>query len=222
MKSMLFKFNIVNMSTTDNPDFNIDNQLVSFPYLWHFKIPILPAFSVEYFSVQVRGYTSLSTNEKSIADDIVTIESASPMTLDNIEGVSVVVHYQGIRDYKLLFPWVSQVDLQRDLGLFYEEAEKNFDSGAWLSFALMCGAIFEGMLYAKLDYPSNNRFNNMIITASDEEHGILTTSQKEIMDKVRVLRNRIHCNKYHLPYVSRTDAMDIKSLLDRLIKDFSL
>lgn len=46
---------------------------------------------------------------------------------------------------------------------FYEEAEKNFELGSRLSFTLMCGAVFEGMLYAEL-YPNSKKptFNELI------------------------------------------------------------
>ncbi|HHT7239778.1 TPA: DUF4145 domain-containing protein [Bacillus cereus] len=219
MKSILFEVNRDYINFSMKPSFSPSEELC--PYLWHIKIPILRALSVEYFSVQDRGSFSLSSLDTVVVGDTLTMEAAYPLT-DEHRSISVVVHYNGIRDYSQLFPWVSNEDLRRDLGLFYEEAEKNFEQGAWLSFALMCGAVFEGMLYARLDYPAENGFNNMIIAASNEEIGILTASQREIMDKVRVLRNRVHCNKFTLPYVSRVDAMDIKSLLDRLVKDFSL
>ncbi|MFJ8457318.1 hypothetical protein [Bacillus paramycoides] len=110
--------------------------------------------------------------------------------------------------------------MKRDLGSFYEEAEKNFDQGAWLSFALMCGAVFEGMLYDKLGYPSENNFQHMTNVAY--ARNIINEQQNGIIDNVRKLRNRIHCNRFNKPYVSRTDAMDMKSILDTLIKDFSL
>ncbi|MES5929984.1 hypothetical protein QCI77_29125 [Bacillus cereus group sp. MG9] len=60
----------------------------------------------------------------------------------------------------------------------------------------------------------------MINVAADKN--IISEYQKKIINKARELRNRVHCNKFDLDYVSRTDAMDMKSLLDRLIKDFSL
>ncbi|WP_242276710.1 DUF4145 domain-containing protein [Bacillus cereus group sp. BfR-BA-01445] len=217
MKSILFEVNCEHINCSMKP--NSSEELC--PYLWHITIPILSALSVEYFSVQDRGSFSLSSLDTVVAGDTLIMESVYPLSEEH-RSISVVVYYNGIRDYSLLFPWVSNGDLKRDLGLFYEEAEKNFEQGAWLSFALMCGAVFEGMLYAKLNYPSENGFNLMITRASNEENNILNASQKEIMDKVRILRNRVHCNKFDLPYVSRVDAMDIKSLLDRLIKDFSL
>lgn len=224
MKSMFFKFNRENVSITDNPNFNFEDQIRKKPFLCHFKIPILPAFSVEYFSVEVRGDTLLFTNEKLTSEDTLTIETIESRILEHLDSVSVVVHYYGIRDYSKLFPWIEQGGLRHDLGLFYEEAEKNFENGAWLSFALMCGAVFEGMLYDKLDYPSSNKKQNnfKVMTNAAYDRKIISEHQKDIIDKVRELRNRIHCNKFNLPYVSRADAMDIKALLDKLIKDFSL
>ncbi|OOR20552.1 DUF4145 domain-containing protein [Bacillus cereus] len=220
MKSMLFRVTSEYVTSSNNPSFDRDDlQRTHFPYLWDLRIPILPAFSVVYFSIECEGDLVFSVTRDEIHDDILTIESDRSDLFDS-EYLSVVVHYNGIRDYSLLFPWVEKDGLKHDLGLFYEEAEKNFDQGAWLSFALMCGAVFEGMLYDKLGYPSKNNFNNMINVANDRN--IISEHQKNIIDKVRESRNRVHCNKFDLPYVSRTDAMDMKSLLDRLIKDFSL
>ncbi len=44
----------------------------------------------------------------------------------------LVIHYHGLKDYSLLFPWVNNNDLRKRLGEYYKEAELNFDSGAWL------------------------------------------------------------------------------------------
>ncbi|MEH7754777.1 DUF4145 domain-containing protein [Bacillus toyonensis] len=220
MKSMLFKVTPNHVKYSDNPRFNIDDlPRKNFPYLWHLKIPILPAFSVSYFSIEHRGDLVFSVIRDDINSDVVIVETDMPF-LHDFEQISVVVHYNGIRNYSLLFPWVEVDGLKCDLGSFYEEAEKNFDQGAWLSFALMCGAVFEGMLYDKLGYPSENNFNYMTNIAYDRN--VIDKQQKVIIDKVRKLRNRIHCNRFNKPYVSRTDAMDMKSILDRLIKDFSL
>ncbi|EJQ55127.1 DUF4145 domain-containing protein [Bacillus mycoides] len=220
MKSMLFKVTPNHVKYSDNPRFNIDDlPRKNFPYLWYLKIPILPAFSVEYFSIEHRGDLVFSVTKDDVNADVLIVETDTP-TFHDFEEISVVVHYNGIRNYSLLFPWIEKDGLKRDLGLFYEEAEKNFDQGAWLSFTLMCGAVFEGMLYDKLGYPSKNNFNNMINVAEDTN--IINEHQKNIINKARELRNRVHCNKFDLDYVSRTDAMDMKSLLDRLLKDFSL
>ncbi|MEK4002959.1 DUF4145 domain-containing protein [Bacillus sp. FSL K6-2822] len=220
MKSMLFKVTPNYVKYSNNPKFNHDDiPRKNYPFLWHLKIPILPAFSVSYFSIEHRGDLVFSVTRDDINSDVVIVETDTPH-LHEFEQLSVVVHYNGIRNYSSLFPWVEEGGLNRDLGLFYEEAEKNFDQGAWLSFSLMCGAVFEGMLYAKLGYPSENNFNLMTKIAYDKN--VINEQQKGIIDKVRTLRNRIHCNKFNKPYVSRTDAMDMKSILDTLIKDFSL
>jgi len=217
---MLFKVTPNQVKCLDNPSFNFDGLVYrNNPFLWHLRIPILPAFSVEYFSVEYRGDLVFSGTRDNLNTDIIIVETDISV-LHDFEQISVVVHYNGIRDYSLLFPLVEKDGLKRDLGLFYEEAEKNFAQGAWLSFTLMCGAVFEGMLYDKLGYPSKNNFNNMINVAADTN--IINEHQKNIINKARELRNRVHCNKFDLDYVSRTDAMDMKSLLDRLIKDFSL
>ncbi|WP_243765451.1 DUF4145 domain-containing protein [Bacillus arachidis] len=221
---MLFKVTPDYVKCLNNPSFNFDALVYkNNSFLWHLRIPILPAFSVEYFSVEYRGNLVFSGTRDDLQTDMVIVDADSSV-LHDFEEISVVVHYNGIRDYSLLFPWIEKDGLKRDLGLFYEEAEKNFDQGAWLSFALMCGAVFEGMLYDKLDYPSSKNYENSFkkMTNAAYDRNIIGEHQKNIIDKVRELRNRVHCNKFDSDYVSRTDVMDMKSLLDRLIKDFSL
>ena len=100
------------------------------------------------------------------------------------------------------------------LGEFYREAELNFDGGAWLSFALMCGAIFEGILYAKLEI--NKGFKELIKAAFTDSK--ITSQTRDIMDMVREYRNLVHSNKYKDPYITRANALDIRTTLDKLIK----
>ncbi|WP_258166065.1 hypothetical protein [Bacillus sp. MYb209] len=139
MKSMLFKVTPDYVKCSDNPSFNFDDLVYrNNPFLWYLRIPILPAFSVEYFSVEYRGDLVFSGTRDDLNTDIVIVETDRSV-LHDFEEISVVIHYNGIRDYSLLFHWVIKDGLKRDLGSFYEEAEKNFDQGAWLSFTLMCG-----------------------------------------------------------------------------------
>jgi len=182
---------------------------------------MLPAYSVEYFSIQLGPISALEDNLEVEGTNEIKITSEFDISEVPEMGISVSItlNYHGIRDYSMLFPWINNSCLRERLGLFYEECEKNFEQGSWLSFSLMCGAIFEGILYAKLEMPnSNNTFKKMIDEAFVNE--LINDSQKEIMDKVRNLRNLVHGNNYRISYVSRKDAMDIRNTLDKLIKSF--
>lgn len=79
---------------------------------------------------------------------------------------------------------------------------------------LMCGAIFEGILFAKLR--QNKSFNDLISAASHT--GLIDAHTESIMNTVRGYRNLVHANKHTDPYVSRIDAMDTRITLDKLIK----
>ncbi|MFJ8457319.1 hypothetical protein [Bacillus paramycoides] len=104
MKSMLFKVTPDHVKYSDNPNFDTDElPRKNFPFLWYLKIPILPAFSVSYFSVEHKGDLVFSVTRDDIDSDIVIVETDTP-TLHDFEQISVVVHYNGIRNYSLLFP----------------------------------------------------------------------------------------------------------------------
>ncbi|MEY2196192.1 DUF4145 domain-containing protein [Neobacillus sp. BF23-41] len=208
MKSIMFKVKKQDVECFQHSD--------AITYELHMKIPILAAYSVEYFSVHFNPVSGLFTPDCIKENELVIAVEYIP-----IEDIEVVLHYHGIRDYSLLFPWIQDAKLRKRVGLFYEEADKNFEKGAWLSFALMCGAVFEGMLFAKLnmpDYP-NNSLNKMIIKASLNR--ILTQDEVDIMHKVRESRNLVHGNNFQKPFISRKDAMDIRSTLDQVIKKFA-
>jgi hypothetical protein len=77
-------------------------------------------------------------------------------TLDDLD-CKIVIFYHGIRDYGLLFPSITPLTLQARMGEFYREAEIAFDAAAWLTFMLMCGALFEGILFHKMGANKNWR-----------------------------------------------------------------
>lgn len=81
---------------------------------------------------------------------------------------------------------------------------------------LMCGAIFEGMLFAKLEQPNNSKFHQLITSA--RQNNLINIDTESKMNKVRVYRNLVHASRHSDPYVSRVDAMDIRTTLDKLIK----
>ncbi len=204
MKSTIFDLDIT-APTCDhnNPSDNV--------HIYEFIIPILPAFAVEYFTLQFGAMSCFPDNQASILDDKLTfVESYSLEELD----CKLIIHYHGIREYKLLFPFVTDTSLQERLGDFYREAEITFDNGSWLSFMLMCGAIFEGILFAKLG--QNKSFNDLIYDASSQS--LIDEHTVSIMHKVRGYRNLVHANKHTCLYVSRMDSMDTRITLDKLIK----
>lgn len=194
---------------------NCHQNLPDGRHRYDLTIPTLPAFAIEYFTFQFEALSSFPDADDSISNDKLTIYTESELTgLDS----KLVIHYHGIRDYKLLFPFIVNPSLQERLGNFYREAETSFENSAWLSFMLMCGAIFEGMLFAKLGQPNNSTFHQLIISARQNNLIDIDTDSK--MNKVRVYRNLVHANRLSDPYVSRVDAMDIRTKLDKLIKKF--
>lgn len=222
MKSTFFKVNHPYIQTTENSPNDVHD------FTLNIEIPILPAFSIEYLSIQLGAlsYTYLLSDDPEGAqvsgNKIITQSDYNASTIEHsYDGLGIILHYQGIRDYSLLFPWIANKDLRERLGMFYEEAEKCFNQGSWLSFSLMCGALFEGMLYAKLNRPTtNNNFFDMINQCQNTN--LLTSNQADIMNNVRKLRNLIHANNFTYQYATRKDATDIKSTMDQLIKSFSI
>ena len=97
---------------------------------------------------------------------------------------------------------------------YYEEAEATFDNGVWLSFALMCGAVYEGLLFAH--FGKDMRFSAMIKKAA--ETAIIDEDTAKIMDASRALRNLVHASKATDPFVSRLQAMDMRKVMDRLMQ----
>jgi hypothetical protein len=136
--------------------------------------------------------------------------------IDNKDICELNIAYHGIRDYSLLFPKIvtTEPDRADRLGEFYKEAEACFEQGAWLSFALMSGAIFEHMLHHKLS--KSEKTLSKLITAAKQQN-LITAQEENIIEKIRNFRNVIHCNRLADPYITRSKAMDTKSLIDRLI-----
>lgn len=106
--------------------------------------------------------------------------------------------------------------MKKRLAEFYEDAEKCFESGAWLPFVLMCGGIFEGLLMYK-GFKSGSFYDDI---KDANEDNIITSNQASIMHNVRKFRNIVHANNCEKDYISRKDAMDIRIVLDKLIDEF--
>ena len=203
MKSTVFDLNIASPTTSLN--------IVDGKERYTFTIAILPAFAVEYFTFQLGALSVFPSATDTISDNTVTIETG--YSLEDLE-CKFIIHYHGIRDYGLLFPSVTPTSLQERLGNFYREAEAAFDSASWLAFMLMCGALFEGILYSRLG--TNTTFEKLIEAASAA--GSINAGTECIMNKVRNYRNLVHANRHATPNVSRADAMDTRTTLDRLLR----
>jgi len=189
-------------------------------YKIKFKLPILKAFSIEYFIFHEWALNFTFSNSHSNTEltciknwDILEIETGFPEFQDWVFALTIFYHW--IRDYSELFYWVNIIELKNRLWKYYEEAERNFNSWAYLSFLIMCWAIFEWMLEAKW-IPW--LFKIKIDTAYTKK--LINEDTKKIMHKVRELRNIIHWNNYNKQYPIITDFMDTRKELDNLILYF--
>lgn len=186
-----------------------------------FVVPTLPAYAVEWVDLQLDYGQKLREGQFRIEGARVIADPAtSGIWIDKSVGVRLYITHHGIRDYALLFPAVADPALRKRLGDFYEEAEKNFQNGAWLSFALMCGAVFEGILWDLLGSPTDDGFYEMTQDALSMKE--IDQHTADIMDIVRKHRNLVHAGKFEKPYVSRVDAMDIRTTMDKLIRKVAL
>jgi len=184
------------------------------PVETHYSLPILKAFAVEYAQLMVNGIANVEPKDFVLrSDKVVVHQNLNQYPNDDIR---LIVHYHGIRDFTLLFPNVTDSYLASRLGNFYSEAELCFDQGAWLSYALMCGAIFEGMLFSMLGMPKkDNSFLSMIKDAKGK--GLIDNPVASIMDQARENRNLVHAGLHSSAPITRAHAMDMRSTMDKLI-----
>lgn len=178
-----------------------------------FVIPTLSAYAIGHADVQLNGLGSHNEYEdfEINGNEFIWKYSGSTGVEDKLR---LLIHYYGIRDYALLFPSIQNSELGKRLGQFYQEAESAFQNGAWLSYSLMCGAIYEGILFARLN--QNENFKKLITKA--ENQNLISSDTARTMNTARILRNLVHGNKFTDPYVSRAQAMDMRSVMDKLIK----
>lgn len=183
-----------------------------------FKIPTLPAYSIIDHSLDSGDYSPYETGNHqtiySLESDCIRIQGTKNW-LSHSSKDRFVIHYAGIRDYSLLFPHIKEESSQVRLGQYAEEADTSFETGAWLSFMMMAGAVIEGLL-DNCTPASANSFNQMIIKARQRE--ILSEEDETLCHKVKEARNLIHLRKSDLAYVDRTLAMDTYVFYDALIK----
>ncbi|PWQ93125.1 DUF4145 domain-containing protein [Leucothrix arctica] len=207
MKSKLF---ILNTNDPSICEIECGDNLTT---KYSIKVPTLSAYAVEYMTVNISGSTALLDNS-TISNDKLIIHATTESGLQR-HDLMLFIHYHGIRKYDLLFPSIKEKELRVRLGEFYREAELAFDNTSWLTFLLMCGAIFEGILFSKI--AENKPFNFLIKEASRLK--IIRADEADIMNKVREYRNLVHANKFDKAYVSREDAMDTMRLLNSIIQN---
>ena len=202
-------------------------------YVAYYSVPTLDAYAVEYAELRVHqdldgiGKTELlQGNGFELETNLVRWDNYINIFPGHEPPIYLIIHYHGVGDYNKLFPFINEDKEKERLGLFYEEAEKNQESGAWLSFMLMCGSIFEGMLYciirenlSEAAINRNKNFSNYIKTAYCS--GYIDDKEKEIMHSVREQRNLVHLARYEKSYVSREQALNTRKVLDDMIIRFS-
>jgi len=208
------KIKIFVIDTSSFPDPGLSNSTPP----QHMKIPVLPAYAIDHAFLIVNGVSSLVDNQivSIVGEDIIYNPQLGGYDIDNEDVCELNIAYHGIRDYSLLFPKIvaTEPDRANRLGEFYKEAESCFEQGAWLSFALMSGAIFEHMLHHKLS-KKENTLSKLIIAA--KQQNLITAQEEDNIEKIRNFRNVIHCNRLTDAYITRSEAMDTKTLIDRLI-----
>jgi hypothetical protein len=183
-----------------------------------YRIPTLPAYSIIDHSFDSTEYSPYETGGHRaiyrLQDDCLHIEGVKNEFFH--KGIDrFVIHYAGIRDYSLLFPHIEDQSSRSRLGRYAEEAEVSFESGAWLSFMMMAGAVIEGLL-DECTPSSANTFDKMIKKAEVES----TLSEKDALlcHKVKYARNLIHLRRHGEAYIDRSLAMDTYVFYDELIK----
>lgn len=175
-------------------------------------VPTLDAYAVEYFAIQVGSLHCLEGSSDRIIGNVLHVRSQFDL---KPHACTLLINFHGIRDYALLFPRCESTAMANRLGQYYEEAEKCFEQSGWLSFALMCGAVFEGLLLSKVG-GGDDRFEALIDRILAQ--GAVTDVEALVLHKVRYFRNLVHAKRVSEPYVSRADAMDTRKVLHRLVK----
>lgn len=180
-----------------------------------YNIPIIDAFGIVAYTYY-NGIISSGEENNIVIKDKKLILGGYAEIYDQMEELSILtVSYCAIRDYSLLFSNILRIntELATRLGMYYYEAEKAFENEAWLTYSLMCGAIYEGLLYFN-DIKEKTFYENI---EKAYEINIIEEKEKEIMHSAREHRNLVHANKYNTEYVSRKSAVDMRTTMDNLI-----
>ncbi len=208
-----------------------------------YKFDSLPAYAISSSVIYIGGIIWVEHHHFKInaqTGEIIIGSSKDDLLFAGADNdITLCIDYHGIRDYKLLFPDVKDNNLKDKLALYYEEAEKTFENNCWLSYTLMCGAIFEGLLrnkYNRIDNIKiiqssqkyvNSKYRNYKKTNADFFDYIhyaldmndISLGISKIFDKTRIARNNIHPNK-NSDMVDRLLAMDIRTTMDIILLYF--
>jgi len=204
MKTTVFEID------TSRGDFTLGNDKSEF------TLDLLPAYAIEFCTLSVNGLTFANSPDNfTVVGNKIRWEGKG-YALDHESGLSLTIHYHGIRDYSLLFPRVPDVTLRTRLGEFYYEAEICLENNTRLSFCVMSASIFEGLLHSV--YPSIFNFKPKIDKA--ELDGRISPADASIIDAARELRNLVHAGKHAEPFVTHLQMMDVRTTLDHIIKSF--
>lgn len=200
--------------------------------LWDAKelklhVPTLSAYGIEFaelfppMNLDLGFEPAVQGTDFNIKGEYIIWKGRALQSISSLTGglFRLLIHYHGIRDYEALFPFIESETLRLRLSEFYEEAEKVFESGAWLSYAIMCGAVYEGMLVANKEV-KGARFADLISNASAK--GLLSELEAATMTLARESRNLVHADKNEKPIVSRKNAMDMRTTMDKLIFQFAI
>ncbi|MGL6107242.1 DUF4145 domain-containing protein [Romboutsia sp.] len=180
-----------------------------------YDLPITNAFGIISYTFY-NGSISNELESDFLLKDGRLILKGYAKTYSRLEEISIlVINYKEIRDYKLLFPNILKEnnELAQRLGQYYYEGEKSFENKAWLTYSLMCAAIYEGLLY--FTNTQDKSFFERIEKAYNTN--IIDENEKEIMHTAREYRNLVHAEKYTKEYVSRKSAVDMRTTMDCLV-----
>ncbi|HCS63745.1 MAG TPA: hypothetical protein DIW64_06425 [Cellvibrio sp.] len=181
-----------------------------------YHIPTLPAYAL------IDSYLTLDANQNidlrsvpiiySLDGDVVEVPNKHWNIFGPPTGLLTIYH-NGIKDFELLFPHVSDNSLRARIGSFAEEAYNCFQSHSWVSYCLMVGGVLEGLLYDKF---GNFNFSTLIEKARTAK--IISEVEATLIDEVRSARNRIHANKHRESIIDRKMALELSVAYDRLIQ----
>ena len=185
-----------------------------------YEIPVLPAYAITHYHID--ALRSSLDGEVTFPPSVIV---GPQVIIPGADGVSfkymyhapvLTIYYIGIRDYKLLFPDIGDSALRERMGEFMEEADKTFSEGAWISFMIMAGAVFEGRLAYML-----NSYNvpHGGLVSEVEKLEMMEDEEIEVIKSVKDYRNLVHAGKYKENLkVSRNSAMTVRLILDEYIK----
>lgn len=193
-----------------------------------FRVPTLSAYAIEHAELVLPPHVDVGHVEQVegkdfvIDGDLVRLKApcCDPFLREGVPDsrVRLCIHYHDIRDYELLFPQVTDQTLRKGLALFYEESRLAFEARAWLSFAVMAAAVYEGLLRCRFSKPKG-----MLLELSRlaHEHKLITDAELHLLDAARRARNLVHLSTQTAGSISRTQALDIRTSLDRLVRALS-